>query len=230
LHRFALSALGVLALLAGLLVPNAPATADSRAAPVAASAAPLSGTFIVGDSTLFQVAPLLRELRPDWYVDHQRGRPVSALKRRVAAYLRTNPNPANFVMALGTNRTHDPDWSAARLRRAIAQLPAETNVFMVMVVRAGSYQRWKDVTLRLYNRWARDLARSRPHTYVVDWRQTVLADPTLDPVTGESSLLVDGTHQTGDTHGQKRGPGVETWVDLVLDKFDEVAGLARVGA
>ena len=53
-----------------------------------------------------------------------------------------------------------------------------------MVVRAGGYQRWKDVTLRLYNRYSRRLARERPHTYVVDWRQTVLSDPTLDPRTG----------------------------------------------
>ncbi len=85
-----------------------------------------------------------------------------------------------------------------------------------MVVRAGSYQRWKDVTLRLYNRYSRRLARERPHTYVVDWRQTVLSDPTLDPRTGGSSLLEDGTHQTGSTHGQDPGPGVDTYIDLIV--------------
>ncbi len=51
---------------------------------------------------------------------------------------------------------------------------------------------------------------------------TVLADPTLDPVTGESSLLEDGTHQTGSTHGQRPGPGVDTWIDLVVDKWERV--------
>ena len=74
--------------------------------------APLRGTFIVGDSTLYRVAPRLREVEPEWYIDHQRGRPVSALRQRMANYLRLHPNPANFVMALGTNRCHFPAfWS-----------------------------------------------------------------------------------------------------------------------
>ena len=207
------------ALVAALLaLAPTPAGADSRSVPPP----PLSGTFIVGDSTLYRVAPRLREVEPDWYIDHQRGRPISALRQRMAKYLRLNPDPANFVMALGTNRCHFPEWSFARLRRAIDQLPKETNVFLVMVVRAGSYQRWKDVTLRLYNRYSRHLARIRPHTYIVNWRQTVLADPTLDPVTGQSSLLEDGTHQTGSTHGQPPGPGVDTYIDLIVSKWEHV--------
>jgi hypothetical protein len=209
----------LLAALAAFLVPVVapPAGADQRIPPP-----PYAGTFIVGDSTLYRVAPRLRELEPDWYIDHQRGRPVSALRQRIAKYLRLNPHPANFVMALGTNRCHFPEWSYARLKRAIDQLPKETNVFLVMVVRAGSYQHWKDVTLRLYNRYSRHLAQIRPHTYIVNWRQTVLADKTLDPVTGESSLLEDGTHQTGSTHGQKPGPGVDTYIELIVSKWERV--------
>ena len=210
--------LGALVAVLVTLAQPVPAGADDRSVPPP----PLSGTFIIGDSTLYRVAPRLRQVEPDWYIDHQRGRPVSALRQRMAAYLRVNPEPANFVMALGTNRCHFPEWSAARLRRAIAQLPAETNVFLVMVVRAGSYQRDKDVTLRLYNRYSRHLARTRPHTYIVDWRHTVLADPTLDPVTGESSLLEDGTHQTGGTHGQDPGPGVDTYIDLIVSTWERV--------
>jgi hypothetical protein len=211
---------GVLAALAlvTVLLPAAPAGAAGRSVPPP----PFSGTFLVGDSTLYRVAPRLRELEPDWYIDHQRGRPVSALRKRIAAYLRINPNPANFVMALGTNRCHDPEWSYARLKRAIDQLPRETNVFLVMVVRAGSFQQWKDVTLRLYNRYSRHLAAIRPNTYIVDWRQAVMSDPTLDPVTGQSSLLIDGTHQTGNTHGEAPGPGVDTWIDLVVSKWAKV--------
>jgi hypothetical protein len=205
-------------LLLSLVVPAVPATAGDRSTPPP----PYAGTFIVGDSTLFRVAPRLREVEPDWYIDHQRGRPVSALRQRIAKYLRLNPQPANFVMALGTNRCHFPEWSAGRLRRAIAQLPDETNVFLVMVVRAGSYQRDKDATLRLYNRYSRDLAKTRPHTYIVDWRHTVLSDPTLDPATGESSLLEDGTHQTGGTHGHAPGLGVDTYIDLIVSKWERV--------
>jgi hypothetical protein len=204
-----------------LLVPAAP-VAGSVDADRTTPPAPYAGTFIIGDSTLYRVAPKLRRLEPDWYVDQQRGRAVNALQRRMEAYLAANPTPANFIMALGTNRCHFPEWSYARLKRAIDLLPPETNVFLMMVVRAGSYQRWKDVTLRLYNRYSRHLARVRPHTYTIDWRQTVLADPTLDPVTGVSSLLVDGTHQTGATHGQPPGPGVDTYIDLILDKYDRV--------
>jgi len=210
--------LGALVAVLVTLAQPVPAGADDRSVPPP----PLSGTFITGDWTLYRVAPRLRQVEPDWYIDHHRGRPVSALRQRMAAYLRVNPEPANFVMALGTNRCHFPEWSAARLRRAIAQLPAETNVFLVMVVRAGSYQRDKDVTLRLYNRYSRHLARTRPHTYIVDWRHTVLADPTLDPVTGESSLLEDGTHQTGGTHGQDPGPGVDTYIDLIVSTWERV--------
>ena len=117
-------------LAAALTVPASPAGADGRSVPPP----PLSGTFLIGDSTLYRVAPRLREVEPDWYIDHERGRPVSALRQRIAKYLRINPNPANFVMALGTNRCHFPEWSYARLRRAISQLPKETNVFLVMVV------------------------------------------------------------------------------------------------
>ncbi|HCB04114.1 MAG TPA: hypothetical protein PLZ93_03665 [Nocardioides sp.] len=200
------------------LTPSASAGTTGRSVPPPS----LSGTFIIGDSTLFRVAPRLKVVEPDWHIDHQRGRPVSALRQRMAKYLRINPHPANFVMALGTNRCHFPEWSAARLRRAIAQVPAQTNVFLVMVVRAGSYQRDKDVTLRLYNRYSRHLAQTRPNTYIINWRRTVLADPTLDPVTGESELLVDGTHQTGDTHGQPPGPGVDTYVNLIVSKWNQV--------
>jgi hypothetical protein len=217
LKKLVLGAVAAITVLTPVLAA-APAGADQRSEPPP----PFSGTFIVGDSTLYRVAPRLRELEPDWFVDHQRGRPVSALRQRIAAYLRVNPTPANFVMALGTNRCHEPEWSYARLKRAIDQLPRETNVFLVMVVRAGAYQRWKDVTLRLYNRYSRHLAQIRPHTYIVDWRQAVMSDPTLDPVTGESSLLIDGTHQTGNTHGEPPGPGVDTWINLVVSKWERV--------
>jgi hypothetical protein len=216
LNKLVLGALAALALVS-VLLPAAPAGAKRSVPPP-----PLSGTFIVGDSTLYRVAPRLRQVEPDWYVDHERGRPVSALRQRIAAYLRINPSPANFVMALGTNRCHNPEWSYARLKRAIDQLPRETNVFLVMVVRAGSFQRWKDVTLRLYNRYSRHLAATRPNTYIVNWRQTVMSDPTLDPVTGVSALLMDGTHQTGNTHGEAPGPGVDTWIDLVVSKWAKV--------
>ena len=47
-------------------------------------------------------------------------------------------------------------------------------------------------------------------------------DPTLDPVTGLSSLLEDGTHETGGPYGERRGPGVETYIDLVLSKWRQV--------
>jgi hypothetical protein len=221
-------AAGAAACLATLgVVGFAPArsVADAQGAgkPVTlAHARALSGTFMVGDSTTYRIAPKLRKLKPDWHLDYQRGRSIRTLPAHIDAYLKQNPLPANFVMALGTNRCHDPDWSQARLRRAIAKLPSRTNVFLVMVVRAGEFQADKDAVLKRYNRYSRDLARTRPNTYVVDWRGTVLADPTLDPVSGISSLLEDGTHETGGPHGHRRGPGVRTYIDLVVSKWEQV--------
>ena len=40
--------------------------------------------------------------------------------------------------------------------------------------------------------------------------------------TGKSSLLEDGTHQTGGTHGQDPGPGVDTYIDLIVSKWERV--------
>jgi hypothetical protein len=182
------------------------------------------GTFVVGDSTTYRVAGLLREKVPDWYLDYHWGRSVKALPQHIKRYLKKDPDPSNFVMALGTNWCHDPEWSAARLRRAIGQLPRDTNVFLLTVVRAGAFQADKDRILRLYNGYSKDLARTRPHTYIVDWRKVVLADPTLDRETGLSSLLEDGTHQTGSPHGDTKGPGQRTYVDLVLSRWQQVNG------
>ena len=83
-------------------------------------------------------------------------------------------------MALGTNRSSNPDWNRRRLGRAINKLPAETNVYLMMVVRAGRFQAWKDSVLRDYNRISRSLAKRRPNTWIIDWRGTVLLDSTLN--------------------------------------------------
>ena len=205
--------------------PSEASTATSASAKNShASTVHPGGTFMIGDSTTYRVASELRRDVPDWYLDFHRGRSIAALAHHIKRYLNKDPNPSNFVMALGTNRCHHPEWSEARLRRAIAQLPAHTNVFLMMVVRAGAFQEWKDKTLRLYNSYSRDLARTRPHTYIVDWRHVVLSDPTLDPETGISSLLEDGTHETGSPHGTTKGPGVKTYVHLILSRWQDVNG------
>jgi hypothetical protein len=213
---------GPLALLA-LLGAVAPASSAGGAAPHRAARPQLSGTFMIGDSTTYRIAPMLSERKPDWVLDYRRGRSIRTLPSHIDAYLRQHDDPPqNFIMALGTNRCHDPEWSEARLRRAIAKLPKQTNVFLMMVVRAGQFQADKDAVLQEYNRYSRDLAHDRPNTYVIDWRGTVLADPTLDPVTGLSSLLEDGTHETGGPYGDRRGPGVKTYVKLVLQAWKKV--------
>ncbi len=182
------------------------------------------GTFIIGDSTTYRVSGLLRDEAPGWYLDYQWGRSIKALPSHIDRYLAKDPHPSNLVMALGTNWCHNPEWSEQRLRRAIAKLPRDTNVFLVMVIRAGAFQADKDKIMRLYNGYSKDLAKTRPNTYIVDWRKAVLADPTFDPVTGTSSLLEDGTHQTGSPHGDTAGPGSKTYVDLILDKWAQVNG------
>ena len=178
-----------------------------------------TGVLMIGDSTTKRVTPWLAEHQPSWHVDGQGGRPVRALGRRIEVYLRSHPAPADFIMALGTNRSFNPDWTKERLVHAINKLPAETNVYLMMVVRVGRFQAWKDAVLRDYNRISRSLAKSRPNTWVIDWRGTVLRDPTLNRRTGLSLLLEDGTHQTGDPYGSP-GPGVETYVQLIERKLE----------
>ena len=232
---FAVSALALLASLGPVApagsTPGAGASARASARASAPVSAPVSergrepsGTYMIGDSTTYRIAPDLKALKPDWDLDYRRGRSIRTLPAHLDAYLKQNPVPANVIMALGTNRCHDPEWSEDRLRRAIAKLPSRTNVFLVMVVRAGRFQADKDEVLQQYNRYSRDLAKQRPHTYIIDWRGAVLSDPTLNPVTGISSLLEDGTHETGGPHGERRGPGVRTYIRLVLSKWKQVNG------
>ena len=106
---------------------------------------------MIGDSTTKRVTPWLAEHQPSWHVDGKGGRPVRALPGRIEVYLRSHPAPADFIMALGTNRSFNPDWTKERLVHAINKLPAETNVYLMMVVRAGRFQAWKDAVLRDYN-------------------------------------------------------------------------------
>jgi hypothetical protein len=192
------------------------------AAPVAlahqSAAGRPTGVLMIGDSTTKRVTPWLAEHQPSWHVDGKGGRPVKALGHRLEVYLRTHPAPADFIMALGTNRSFNPDWSKQRLARAIDKLPAATHVYLIMVVRAGRFQAWKDVVLRDYNRFSRSLAKSRPNTWIINWRRTVLSDPTLNRRTGRSQLLEDGTHQTGKPYGPD-GKGVETYVQLIERKL-----------
>jgi hypothetical protein len=212
-------------LVSGALALAAPAQAEA-AAPRSdlGSSVTRGGTFIVGDSTTYRVSGLLRSEAPDWYLDYHWGRSIKALPSHIDRYLAKDPHPSNFVMALGTNWCHNPEWSEKRLRRAIAKLPADTNVFLLMVIRAGAFQADKDAIMRRYNRYSKNLAKTRPHTYVVNWRKAVLHDRTLDPVTGTSSLLEDGTHPTGSPHGDTKGPGTETFAGLILAKWAQVNG------
>ncbi len=212
--RAVLAAMGTLAVL-GL------GQAETVASARQSAAATPTGVLMIGDSTTKRVTPWLAEHQPSWHVDGQGGRPVRALGHRIEVYLRSHPAPADFIMALGTNRSFNPDWNRRRLGQAINKLPAETNVYLMMVVRAGRFQAWKDAVLRDYNRISRSLAKSRPNTWIIDWRGTVLRDPTLNRVTGWSLLLEDGTHQTGEPYGPT-GPGVETYVQLIERKLARI--------
>jgi hypothetical protein len=211
-----LAGMGIFAVLG--LGPAEPRAFASPSAPALPSPTTPTGILMIGDSTTKRVTPWLAEHQPSWHVDGQGGRPVRALGHRIEVYLRSHPAPADFIMALGTNRSFNPDWTERRLAHAINKLPAETNVYLVMVVRAGRFQAWKDTVLRGYNRMSRSLAKRRPNTWIIDWRRTVLSDPTLDPLTGRSLLLEDGTHQTGEPYGPI-GPGVETYVRLIEQKL-----------
>lgn len=168
-------------------------------------------TLLIGDST----SDGIREKFPsEWIIDAEGGRPIRALNWQIEDFLNKNPAPRNFVMALGTNRSSDPDWSKERLVNAIDKFPVDTRVFFMMVVRCGEFQAWKDEVLKDYNRWSRELSVERPRSFIVDWRGRVLADDTLNHKTGISSLLRDGTHQTD--------LGGNVYVNLIRNKIASV--------
>lgn len=208
--------LAVLALLLSTLTTYPPqASASTLVVPPEG----LHGTVMIGDSISWRSEPTIRHRHPDWYVDALRGRPVKALGPRLNHYLRTvNPRPANFVMALGSNRSSEPPWTKRRYLHALSVLPKRTNVLLMLVVRPGRAQEWKDRTLRTYNRWSRQIARDRPNTYLIPWRSVVLRDPTLN-AQGRSRLLEDGVHPTGPSgelgRSRRVGHGVDTFVALV---------------
>lgn len=182
------------------------------------STTPTDSVLMIGDSTTKRVTPWLAEHQPTWHVDGEGGRPIRALPRRIEVYLANNPAPDHFIMALGTNRSFDPDWSKQRLVNSLNKFPTSTQVYLMLVVRAGEFQEWKDVTLRQYNSYSRQIAQLRSNTFVIRWRNEVLNDPTLNQKTGVSKLLEDGTHQTGLPYGPE-GIGVETYVRLIEEKL-----------
>ena len=57
-------------------------------------------------------------------------------------------------------------------------------------------------------------------------RRRLAADRAVgpDPRPGHRRVVAapDGTHQTGNTHGEKPGPGVDTYIDLVVSKWARV--------
>lgn len=203
-------------LLAAVVAAGALSVAPVAPTPTAHANVPQESVLMIGDSITWRTAPTLNNRYPGWHVDGKRGRPIKALGPRIKAYLRHNPAPDHFVMALGTNRSHDPDWTQRRLRVALNNLPKRTTVHLMLVVRTGQFQKWKDDTLRDYNRFSRNLAKNRDNFYVINWRKRVLNDPTLNKRTGVSSLLDDGTHPTGRDHRAKtQGPGVDTFVRMI---------------
>lgn len=195
-------------------------------APTATAAGDPVGVLMIGDSTTNRVEPILNARHPSWTVDGEGGRPVRALPNRLEVYLANNPPPKFFIQALGTNNSTDPDWTKARLRASLDKLPAETIVYLMLVVRAGNFQSDKDDRINEYNRFSRELSLERPRTFVIDWRGTVLSDPSLQS-NGRSDLLEDGTHQTGTQFGLMRpGPGAETYVRLIENKLPDGPGTA----
>lgn len=224
----------VAALLAALVLGAAPsagtagsggsvgpsATPSQEAGPTPTPAARRRGGVVVlGDSTLMRAADVLATRQPDWWLDYCPGRQPAALPRLLRRQLhRVDPSPAHVVVALGTNPADPEEWTRRRLVRTLDLLPATTHVHLLQVVRvgAGRVQRGRDELLRRYDRWHRRIARTRPRTHLVPWRTQVLADPTLDTRTGRSSLIEDGTHQTGSSYRHAvPGPGVARWTALL---------------
>lgn len=158
---------------------------------------------VVGDSLTWRGTDELGSLRPTWDVDGASGRNLGELGDRITHYTDAHGAPTGLVIALGTNPARG--FSLADLRRVVAQVPAETQVMVVL-----PYRRVVGATTRLQARAVaraagilRELAATRPTTCVADWAALVSAHP---------SMLVDGTHQI------RRVEGV--WARFIASGWD----------
>lgn len=148
---------------------------------------------MVGDSITAMVKPYLLELRPGWKIDGVPGRNVTTAPDVIRDNLDRWGIPTRLVVALGQN--DHPDWTKADYRALVDLVPRTTTVFFVTT--------WKDAALKgeeeaatqlTYSNWMRNIADNQPNVYVIEWR--VACREAVDPTTGLSTLLVDGSHPT----------------------------------
>lgn len=159
-----------------------------------------AGSYVLGDSISEQGARALHERRPRWVVNALHGRPVTALPTLVRNLRAVDQRPARVVVELGSNQSSR--WTKADYREAIALLPRSTEVLLVTPYKAPG-MRWERTGVQAtarYARWMEQIARRRPHTCVVPWREQAAAHP---------EWLRDGLHPKDESYG--------LWADLILE-------------
>lgn len=168
---------------------------------------------MVGDSITFMGKPLLQELRPDWKINGDPGRPVTAAPDVIRHMLAKYGTPKRLIIALGQNNARAWRWTKADYRDLVRMVPETTHVFFVTT--------WKDANLKgeakaavqgKYSSWMRNIAASQPNVDVIEWRNA--CRDTVDPTTGNSTLLEDGSHPT-DPDGRT------TWANLISQTVSE---------
>jgi hypothetical protein len=193
--------------LAGTLAP--PATAGrplhgrQSGPPVDRMAWSSAGSYVLGDSISQQGADALHERRSRWIVNALHGRPVTVLPILVRNLRAVDQRPARVVIELGSNQSSH--WTRADYRNAIALLPRSTEVLLVTPYKApgGRWEREGVQATARYARWMERIARRRPHTCVVPWRDEASAHP---------EWLRDGLHPKDESYG--------IWADLILETSD----------
>lgn len=182
----------------------------------------LGKVFLIGDSTSYRLSGqweaedggsptynFWNSEHPDWIIDAVGGRNVNKLTERIQYHLaNVDSSPSIFIMALGTNPDPEDDWWKWKYEQALNLLPATTKVVLVIPVRAGSNKNAKGAQVTKYAGWLHEIAAERNNTIVANWRNRALTNPVPDPVTGISSLLTEGIHQTHPL-------GRRTWLTIV---------------
>ena len=160
-----------------------------------------AGVLAVGDSVTWRGGDELIDLWPELAVDGEPARRPTELATRIRAYEAHHGAPTGLVVELGSNPA--PGYGRADLSRAVADVPADVPVLLVLPYAevAGSpaaLSTWS----RRFDGWMRSVAAGRPHTCVADW-------PAY--VERHAGLLQDGLHVRNDAEGE--------WAQWLVDQW-----------
>jgi len=160
------------------------------------------GVLMIGDSLTWRGSDELARIRPEFTLDGEPARPLSALQERLD-YFRAGPGePDGLIIELGASPAKS--FTRRDLAKILRSLSADTDVMLVLPY----YQlRSNPVVVSQPSikvaGWMRSLAGSRKNTCVADWPAYVAA---------HDGILQDGVHTVHRSEGR--------WASWISQQWD----------